>query len=188
MRFVAPLLLVLPKLAATFVIPPTNIARAKFATTPTTSRLQESEASVDDDKFSLTIDMPPTGSGLQAELKLKPILSVPSEIIEVRYEIPFGLDVVPKNNLAVCTKDGTGGEKVGDVLRFTTQWKLGLPSPDSVMASFSSISGGVSWQVSLFNVVEAENWDDVVEALVSNVPVSLSSRSNIRWSTASKLP
>ena len=133
---------------------------------------EESSAADGDRDFEpLTIALPPSGSGLEANLKLKPILSVPSEIVVVRYKLPFGLDVVPKNNLAVCTKDGAGGEKVGDVLRFTTQWKLGLPSPDSVMASFSSISGGVSWQTSLFNVVEAENWDDVVEALVSNVPV-----------------
>ena len=162
-------LLVLPKLAQTFVI---SSHRAPATTKLRSSEESGSAAAVEDDKFELKIDMPPTGSGLQAELKLKPILSVPSEIVEVRYKLPFGLDVAPKNNLAVCTKDGSGGEKVGDVLRFTTQWKLGLPSPDSVMASFSSISGGVSWQVSLFNVVEADNWDDVVEALVSNVPVS----------------
>ena len=174
MRSFVLFVLALPKLASTFVIPPTtNAVQPEFATTALLES-KESTAAVGDNKFELTVDLPPSGSGLQAQMKLKPILSVPSEIFVVRYKIPFGLDVEPRNNLAVCTKDGPGGEKVGDVLRFTTQWKLGLPSPDSVMASFSSISGGVSWQVSFFNVVEADNWDDVVEALVSNVPVSFS--------------
>ena len=173
MKSIILFVLAVPKMASTFVIPPTtNVAKPGFATTPLLAS-KEGTATVGDNKFDLTVDLPPSGSGLQAQMKLKPILSVPSEIVVVRYKIPFGLDVAPKNNLAVCTKDGPGGEKVGDVLRFTTQWKLGLPSPDSVMASFSSISGGVSWQVSLFNVVEADKWDDVVEALVSNVPVSL---------------
>ena len=39
-------------------------------------------------------------------MKFPPILDVPSEIVEVRYAVPFGLDVAPKDGLAVCTKDG----------------------------------------------------------------------------------
>lgn len=39
-------------------------------------------------------------------MKFPPILDVPSEIVEVRYAVPFGLDVAPKEGLAVCTKDG----------------------------------------------------------------------------------
>ncbi|EJK64933.1 hypothetical protein THAOC_14276, partial [Thalassiosira oceanica] len=50
-------------------------------------------------------------------MKFPAALDVPSEIVEVRYNVPFGLNVEPKNNMAVCTKDGPGGEKVGDILR-----------------------------------------------------------------------
>ncbi len=39
-------------------------------------------------------------------MKFNPVLDVPSEIVEVRYAVPFGLDVAPKEGLAVCTKDG----------------------------------------------------------------------------------
>jgi len=126
-------------------------------------RLQETSAPVE-----LTIDMPPSGSGLQANMRISPVLSVPSEIVEVRYKVPFGLDVAPKNQLCVCTKDGSGGEKEGDVLRYTSQWTLGLPSGEGLVSTAASFSGGVSWQCTLFNVVKAKAWEQVVEALVSN--------------------
>eukprot|EP00526_Cylindrotheca_closterium_P023570 CAMPEP_0113639868 /NCGR_PEP_ID=MMETSP0017_2-20120614/20922_1 /TAXON_ID=2856 /ORGANISM="Cylindrotheca closterium" /LENGTH=163 /DNA_ID=CAMNT_0000551117 /DNA_START=44 /DNA_END=535 /DNA_ORIENTATION=- /assembly_acc=CAM_ASM_000147 len=110
--------------------------------------------------FEMEVDMPPSGSNMQANLKFDPILDVPSEIIEVRYAVPFGLNVEPQKNLAVCTKDGEGGEKVGDVLRYTSQWTIGLAA---------MFGGGVSWGCSLFNVMSAKSWEQVVEALVSNV-------------------
>jgi hypothetical protein len=59
--------------------------------------------------FEVELDMPPSISGNKARLKFGSVLSVPSEIVEVRYKLPFGLDVAPLKNLAVCTKDGAGG-------------------------------------------------------------------------------
>jgi hypothetical protein len=128
--------------------------------------------------FEVTIDMPPSGSGLQANMKISPILSVPSEIVVVRYKLPFGLDVAPKNSLAVCTKDGAGGEKVGDVLRYTSRWAMGLPSGDGVISTVASFGGAASWQCGMFNVMNARSWEEVVEALTSNVEV----RANIAFS------
>lgn len=64
----------------------------------------------------------------------------------------------------------TGGEKVGDVLRYTSQWTLGLPRGDGVITTAMSFSGGISWQVSMFDVARASRWEDVVAALVSNEP------------------
>eukprot|EP00804_Cyclotella_cryptica_P005957 CCRYP_000216-RA/>CCRYP_000216-RA protein AED:0.25 eAED:0.25 QI:0/0/0/1/0/0.5/2/0/125 len=101
-------------------------------------------------------------------MKFMPVLDAPSEIIEVRYKVPFGLDVAPKNNMAVCTKAGTAGEKPGDVLRYTSQWTLGLPRGDGVITTAMSFSGGISWQCSMFDVMAAKRWEDVVAALVSN--------------------
>lgn len=121
--------------------------------------------------FDITVDMPPSGSGLQANMKISSILSVPSEIIVVRYKLPFGLDVVPRKGLAVCTKDGLGGEKVGDILRYTSQWTLGLPQGSGLVSTAASFSGGISWQCTMFNVMNAVKWEQVVEALTSNVPV-----------------
>ncbi|KAL7545125.1 hypothetical protein ACHAWF_014492 [Thalassiosira exigua] len=120
-----------------------------------------------DEPFERTVDLP--GEGLSAQMKFKPVLDVPSEIVEVRYKVPFGLDVAPKNNFAVCTKDGSGGEKAGDVLRYTSQWTLGLPRGDGVITTAMSFSGGISWQCSMFDVMRAGRWEDVVEALTSNV-------------------
>jgi len=119
--------------------------------------------------FEVDVIIPPSNSGLQAQMKFKPILDVPSEIIEVRYKLPFGLDVAPKNNLAVVTKDGAGGEKVGDVLRYTSMWSLGLPQGDGLVSSAAAFSGGIGWQCSLFDVMRASAWEQVIEALVSNV-------------------
>ena len=113
--------------------------------------------------------MPPSGSTTQAELKFESVCDGPSEVIEVRYKLPFGLDVAPKNNLAVCTKDGPGGERVGDVLRFTSQWSMGLPRGDGLITTAASFAGGLSWQCSMFDVMKAPKWEMVVEALTSNV-------------------
>lgn len=87
------------------------------------------------DRFEISVDMPPRGSGLQANLAFDSVLSVPSEIVEVRYSLPFGLDVAPKNGLAVCTKDGPGGEKVNDVLRYCSQWTMGLPTGGGIAST-----------------------------------------------------
>ena len=85
-----------------------------------------------------------------ANMKFPPVLPS-SEAVLVRYGLPFGLDVAPpnENGLCLCTKDGKGGEKVGDVLRFTTYWRGKQPG--------------------LFDVVKmSKSWDNIVKALVSN--------------------
>lgn len=123
------------------------------------------------ERFELSVAMPPSGSGLQANLAFESVLSVPSEIVEVRYTIPFGLNVEPKKGLAVCTQDGKGGEQVGDVLRYSSQWSLGLPAGDGLVTQAAAFSGGLSWQCTMFNVMKAKEWGQVVEALLSNEQV-----------------
>jgi hypothetical protein len=120
--------------------------------------------------FEFMVDMPPTNKNLKAQIKCEPLLSVPSQLIEVRYKIPFGLDVAPSKGFAVCKKDGAGGEKVGDILRYTSQWTLGLPRGDGMVTTVASFAGGLSWQCSLFDVSKSKAWELVVEALVSNDP------------------
>ncbi len=120
--------------------------------------------------LELEINMPPSNSGLQAQIKLKPILDGASELVQVRYKLPFGLDVQPKNGMAVCTKDGAGGEKVGDVLRLSSQWTMGLPRGNGILSTAASFSGAIGWQCSLFDVTKANRWEEVVEALTSNTP------------------
>ena len=98
-----------------------------------TSRLYET--------VRLTVDLPPSGSDRTATMKIEPCLSVPSEMIEVRYKVPFDLNVAPQKNLAVCTKGGPGGEKEGDILRYTSQWTLGLPQGDGLVTTAAAFSG-----------------------------------------------
>ena len=123
-----------------------------------------------DDTFELEVKMPPSTSDLQAQLKIKSIISGPSKLIEVRYKLPFGLDIQPQKGMAVCTKDGAGGEKVGDVLRFSSQWTMGLPRGNGLISTAASFSGAIGWQCSLFDVMQAGQWEEVVEALTSNTP------------------
>ena len=117
--------------------------------------------------FEIMVNMPPSNSGLSAQMKIQPILGS-SELIEVRYQVPFGLNVEPQKGLAVCTQDGTGGEKVGDILRYSSAWTMGLPRGDGIMTTAASFSGGIGWQCNLFDVAKAASWEQVVEALVSN--------------------
>jgi hypothetical protein len=93
-------------------------------------------SSSDVDSFELEVMIPPSQSGLVAQIKLQPVLEGPSELVEVRYSLPFGLDVQPQNGLAVCTKNGAaGGEQVGDVLRLSSQWTMGLPRGNGIMTT-----------------------------------------------------
>eukprot|EP00522_Entomoneis_paludosa_P017791 CAMPEP_0172465370 /NCGR_PEP_ID=MMETSP1065-20121228/53299_1 /TAXON_ID=265537 /ORGANISM="Amphiprora paludosa, Strain CCMP125" /LENGTH=170 /DNA_ID=CAMNT_0013221879 /DNA_START=36 /DNA_END=548 /DNA_ORIENTATION=+ len=149
-------------------------ASTAFLTAPRVARpvtwLQSSSSEeTADTMVEMTVALPPSGSELSAIMRLKPCLSVPSEFIEVRYKLPFGLSVEPKNNLAVCTKDGEGGEKVGDILRYTSQWTLGLPKGEGLAQSAGAFGGALKWQCSMFDVLSVKDWRQVVEALTTNV-------------------
>ena len=108
-------------------------------------------------------------AGGTCNLKFRPLCEA-SEAVVVKYTLPFGLSVENQKGRAVCTKEGAGGEQVGDILRYCTEWKLGLPggaaSPGATIASFSG--AGLGYQLGLFDVAKATSWDDVVTALTSN--------------------
>jgi hypothetical protein len=118
--------------------------------------------------FQLVIDVPPSNSDVQVTMNIDPILSVPSELIVVRYKVPFGLNIEPRKNFAIVTANGPGGEQIGDVLRYTSQWTLGLPRGDGIGTTFASFAGGLKWQCSMFNVMSVKQWEQVILALVSN--------------------
>ena len=50
--------------------------------------------------FQITVDLPPAGSELQANMKIEPVLSVPSEIIQVRYKQAFTIGPPSENGRA----------------------------------------------------------------------------------------
>lgn len=120
------------------------------------------------ESMEIEVVIPPQAKRLLAQIKCEPVLDGPSELIEVRYGLPFGLDVAPKDQMVVCNKAGANGERPGDVLRYTSQWTMGLPRGDGILTTAASFSGGLSWQCSLFDVMKASRWEDVIEALTSN--------------------
>mmetsp|Transcript_2998 Transcript_2998/g.8770 ORF Transcript_2998/g.8770 Transcript_2998/m.8770 type:complete len:175 (-) Transcript_2998:265-789(-) len=106
------------------------------------------------------------GAG-KANVAFKPLMDS-SEAVVVRYKLPFGLNAEEQAGRVVVTQDGAGGERVGDVLRFTTRWSLGLPQGGGLVSTAASFGGAIGWQLSLFDVAKARNFDEVVEALTSN--------------------
>jgi hypothetical protein len=119
--------------------------------------------------FQVRIDLPPSNSDRQVIMGIDPIFSVPSELIVVRYRVPFGLNVEPQRQFALVTAAGPGGEQPGDVLRYTSQWTLGLPPGDGIGTTLASFAGGLSWQCSMFNVMApGVVWEQVLAALLSN--------------------
>jgi len=141
-----------------------NLIQNTITSSQSSTSLYSTEA-----PFEIDISMPPSNSGLVAQMQVKP-LSSPSQLVEVRYPLPFELSVEPQNGQAVFTKAGTGGELPGDILRFSSQWTMGLPRGNGLISTAASFSGAIGWQCSLFDVMKASNWNEVVEALVSNTP------------------
>lgn len=141
-------------MTSSFVIKPTHrspLLLPQFAT-----RVEE--------KF---LSLPPTDKALTAQIKIE--VSDGKKLVEVRASVPFGLDLEPQNGRAVITKDsGTNGSRKGDVLRYCSQFTMGLPRGDGLVTTVGSFGGAIGWQCSLFNVQTAQSWDQVVEALVSN--------------------
>ena len=91
------------------------------------------------------------------------------EIIQVRAPLPINLDLAPVSGLATITKSSPStGIREGDVLRYCSQFTMGLPRGDGIITTVGSFGGAIGWQCSLFNVKNARKWEEVVEALVSN--------------------
>lgn len=114
------------------------------------------ETARDDFEFSFEVPKKGIADIGEAQVKLPPLLDN-SELVVVRYDLPFGLTAAPEENSVaggstqvVVTKDGKeGGEKVGDILRQTTYWRGNTPG--------------------IFDVSKnADNFDLVVQALVTN--------------------
>ena len=144
-----------PHMPAVRRLEPTVVAR----------RLPPPTMMAEREPFDMKFELPKLG---KVRLRFKPLFAQ-SEAVVVTYQLPFELGVENKGGSAVCTKAGPGGEAVGDVLRYSTQWKLDTPNEGSVLGSAASISGNLSWQIGLFDVARATTWQEVVDVLTSNV-------------------
>jgi hypothetical protein len=136
----------------------TNAFVLKLATSASflgTSQTSSSTTAIYDNArpdFEFSFEIPKKGIADvgTAEVRLPPLLEK-SEIIVVRYDLPFGLNAAPDkaSGQVVVTEDGSGGEKVGDILRQTTYWRGKQPG--------------------IFDVSKnAANFDLVIQALVTN--------------------
>jgi hypothetical protein len=109
------------------------------------------------------------------DMKLRPIFDK-SQLYVTQYSIPFSLSVEPQGmqmgekvvKLPTVTKDGAGGEKVGDILRLTSCWVQGMQG-SGVGSDIMNFAGMIKWQNSVFDCVGAP-WQQVVDALTSNTP------------------
>jgi hypothetical protein len=123
----------------------------KMKSNPLSSTTIMSMSDRPDFEFSFEIPKKGIADVGTAEVKLPPLLEN-SEIVIVRYDLPFGLNAAPDeaSGQVVVQADGkVDGEKVGDILRQTTYWRGKEPG--------------------LFDVSKnANNFDLVVQALVTN--------------------
>lgn len=111
----------------------------------------------------------PLGKGFQdVEAQFRPLFAS-SEFLTISYKVPFSLSVdrPPKNFPApIVTKDGPGGEKVGDVLRATTCFSQGFQAA-GVTSDIAAFAGNIKWRRGIFDTTGAQ-WDQTVAALISN--------------------
>ena len=82
------------------------------------------------DPFMCSFEIPAKGIAEYGtvNMKFRPVLT-DSELVYVTYKLPFGLSAEPRGRVVSVTADGEGGEKVGDILRFTLEWQGGQASP-----------------------------------------------------------
>ena len=101
------------------------------------------------------------------EIQLRPLFEN-SVVFIVQYDVPFKLNVEAddKTGVPIVTKDGLGGEVIGDVLRATTAWSQGMNAA-GLTSDIMSFAGNVKWRKSIFETVGAP-FDSTVAALQSN--------------------
>ncbi len=121
------------------------------------------------ERFSIPLELPPSTSNQAVQVTFPSILAVPSEAIVVRYRVPFQIAVAPARGFVLCTQDGPGGEREGDILRYTSRFAIGLPRGESIANTVGSFVGGsIKWQCYMYDVMTARTWKEVMEALISN--------------------
>lgn len=105
-----------------------------------------------------------------AELKFDPVCEK-SEVKAFYYDFPFSVSIENVGGLPVCTKTGKeGGEREGDILRYATHCKMGLPQGDGLVTTAASFSGAIGWNVELFDTSKARSMQEMVDAITSNQP------------------
>jgi hypothetical protein len=102
----------------------------------------------------------PLGDGFKdVAVTFRPLFAK-SEFYVTSYNIPFSLNIEkpPKGFPApVVTKDGKGGERVGDVLRATTCWSQGF-SAAGAASDIMMFAGNVKWRKSIFDTTGKISW------------------------------
>ena len=148
------LLLAISSCTNGFVVVPCALNKINMKSNPLSVATTTTIMSMSDrPDFEFSFEIPKKGIADvgTANVKLPPLLPN-SEIVIVRYELPFGLNAAPDeaSGQVVVQADGkVDGEKVGDILRQTTYWRGNSPG--------------------LFDVSKnANNFDLVVQALVTN--------------------
>jgi len=108
--------------------------------------------------FECSFEIPKKGIAEYGTVNMnfKPLLATASELVVVRNGLPLELAAEPRGRVVTVTKDGKsdGGERAGDILRFTLKWNGSEPSMFDVCKCMER-------QLS-------NSFDQVVGALVTN--------------------
>jgi hypothetical protein len=78
-----------------------------------------------------------------------------------------------KGGFWVIAADGAMGEKKGDILRFTTEWKRKIADSSGLIGSVASIGGVFDLQISLVDCMKVKQKPELVKILESNLAQEL---------------
>ena len=100
-----------------------RVAALRMDDIPMTKPADPSVVTSNRENFACSFEIPKKGISEYGTVNMnfKPLLATASELVVVRYELPFGLSAEPRGRVVVVTKDGEQ-ERTGDILRFTLKW------------------------------------------------------------------
>ena len=121
------------------------------------------------DKFWVEFEIPKKGISEYGtcQAKLAPLLEA-SDCVTIELKLPLGLNAEPEDGKVVVKKDGPGGEKAGDVLRFFSAWKDTFGSAQPEMVDVDKMMTRTMANGEKVVRSQAEGFDKVVQKLVSN--------------------
>ena len=121
------------------------------------------------DKFYVEFEIPKKGISEYGtcQANLAPLLES-SDCVTIELQLPLGLNAEPEDGRVVVKKDGPGGEKAGDVLRFFSAWKDTFGSAQPEMVDVDKMMMRTMANGEKVARSQSEGFDKVVQKLVSN--------------------
>ena len=89
-------------------VSPRRVAALRMDDIPMTKAVDPNVVTSNRENFACSFEIPKKGISEYGTVNMnfKPLLATKSELVVVRYDLPFGLSAEPKGRVVVVTKDG----------------------------------------------------------------------------------